>query len=228
MSEEAGGAWGQLVPELYYDLIARLPAGIVFWLLVIALLFSTHPSLTPSVSADTLQAIPFGSLLVLLLVVAYVTGMIIVPMSVVVRRIYGSFVWRRLYVMHPARVRVLFERLAPDNFETRVPLEKVQRAHFDALHQLLYERVKLDHALAKILLPKMSAEVRLCENVVVVTMLVLVGHPLVTGSFGEPSWVYGLLVVALLALIAGAYRYLILLQRLVAYADTLGLCRTTA
>ena len=74
-----GGTWNQIVPELYYDLLGRIPAGIVFWILVG---FWSAPALsTPEVRAAKLEHVPFGLLFAVLLVLSYIVGIVIVPLS---------------------------------------------------------------------------------------------------------------------------------------------------
>src|SRR5438270_12993644 len=94
MSDEPGGTWNQLVPELYYDLIGRLPAGVVFWILVGAWAAPTL-SMAPTVEVP-FEHFPFGVAFVILLLLSYVIGIVIVPISMVVHNCYRRWAWKKL------------------------------------------------------------------------------------------------------------------------------------
>ena len=73
-NETKGNDWVTLVPDLFYDLIARIPAG------AIVVLFSTWIIVAPTPTEINIEAIvklswaPATILLILLLVFAYATG----------------------------------------------------------------------------------------------------------------------------------------------------------
>jgi hypothetical protein len=224
MSGEAGGTWHQLVPELYYDLIARIPAGMVFWLLVG---LWTAPTWRDHLADVSMEHFPFGLAFIALLILAYVIGIVIVPVSNAIQSCYKSWAWKRLCTGYGMYITHLAERfLANTRLADAPPLEpmRMSPAEIHTFQGFLHEVLKHENTHARVILQKMSAEVRLCDNVFAICAGVVISRIVVVSSWQQPMWVWCATTAGLLAASAAPYRYLRLLQRRVAYAFALGYC----
>jgi len=219
--DEPSGTWNQLVPELYYDLIGRIPAGVIFWLLVGAWLAPTFTTVPLSI-----EHFPFGVAFVILLLLSYVIGIVIVPIRLLVHNCYRRWAWKKLCAGYAAELSCLTDRFRSDVRVSDAPPDFVNMSmsETDAFQAFLHEDLKHNNAQARVLLPKMSAEVRLCDNLFTVGVGVGLAHLLTTWTWAQPIWVWCALAIGILALAAAPYRYLRLLQRRIAYAFALGYC----
>ena len=225
MSDDSTGGFAQLVPELYYDLIARLPAGLLFWMLIGC--WWLHRSGTALITPTNLNAIPAGSMLLVALALGYVIIIVTGPVSNLVRRLYLRIAWWRVYSRFHYELHLLFAQLRPVALDQDGCLKRfhdVKSADFEIFHLLLHERLKHMDPQARALLPKFRAEASLCDNVVVVFILFTLVVLSVDRTLPQLHVAVMFGALAGLALISGLQRYLGALVKHVAFAVANGLC----
>jgi len=207
MGEEPDlGKLPSLIPEIYYDLIARVPAGAVLFLAIVLIGGQYSP--------DQLKSENFGSatvILVLLLLFSYALGILITPLASAFHRRYREAVWRQALCEHNycSLVQLLEARFhlgLPKDQSGQVQLNSFQRKHYDRLDRLMHDYLKGADPQAKVILPKMRAEASLCDQLFVAfSCIALVGaysllvrHTSLGEHFGASLLVVGGLALAAL------------------------------
>ncbi len=183
-SSEASG-WVSIVPEIYFDLISRVPPGT---LLALGIGWSVGAfnqegvfARLPSLNAGWPGLITF---LALFLPAGYVLGLLMTGLAKLHQDRYLTKVWRQEEVLYGDliarfRTKVLslgaldlekLERLYPGEDGERI----VHSTYFQSLHRHIHDYVKYSMPEASALLPKMSGEANLCDNVVVACCLIVI------------------------------------------------------
>jgi hypothetical protein len=138
-----------LIPEIYYDLIARIPPGMLLVLFSLGFWLSCRKSpLTLRIDADDAFA-----LLIVILGAAWAVGIMLSPIAYPVRRCFRGRIWRQL--LADERNEALINRFGKPlgiNLENRFGgwAEIIDRRLQD------YVQYELEHA--RMILPKMEAE----------------------------------------------------------------------
>jgi hypothetical protein len=227
MPEDDVAGMTQLVPELYYDLIARIPAGLMFWLLVLVWWFERRG--LPS--ALKFNEIPIAILFILLLLASYVVAIVISPLGGLFGMLQVYATWRYVHRVYGQELTALFGLLRPSALDREGNLRQFAELHlrdFEILHLLLHQRLKHVDAQARALLPKIRAEAALCENLA--TALMLFASIFVWVERRVPGLTPSVLFASaiVLTLISGAKRYVGAVVVHLAYASTHGLCKSAA
>jgi hypothetical protein len=222
-SESASDQVASVVPELFYDLICRFPPGMLLTGAIAAVTLARHPASLPTY--DDLQHIPFGVLFICFVVTGYVVGVLLTPIALIFRNIYSQRTWRRLEDHHSAEIAELLALLVrkedtSDNL--RLP-RTATHSEYRKLLRRLHDELSL-HRTARTLLPKMSAEAALPDNLSAACLVFIVAFHLLTERlFFFPIDVGG--AAALIFLIwAGSFRYEALIKRELSFGEMV-LCR---
>jgi hypothetical protein len=86
-------------------------------------------------------------------------------------------------------------------------LSKLCAFHYLKVYRLMHDHLKALDPQPRVMLPKMSAEAALCENLVAVALLWLLLLLVTTSPTLSIKLVLGILLAALLAFFAGFHRY---------------------
>jgi hypothetical protein len=162
--------WASLVPEIYYDLIARVPPGtfLVVALMWVLGIFSNNGAFELKDIKDMSWA-PTTASLFLLLGTGYVVGIILTPLGGIIGRTYWLHLWQKIgphYNKWIVEFNNLFGADLPIDEDSNIQWHKLKRVHAHRLSRQLQEYVKDKNDQAKLILPKMSAESALCSNTV--------------------------------------------------------------
>lgn len=221
------GRLPSLIPELYYDLIARVIPGAV-------LLLCTGPATIES-PVDKLKGMTAGSatiLLVFFLLTSYWIGILITPLA---SQFHGSYRYKLLCraflreqnakeirklidvvpVPTPRDIQSLMESLHTMRFERSKKdpsgeLLKSLKEDVDNVERFMHDLLKSKNDQARLILPKMKAEIVLCDN----SFVGLLGAAIFVLVFGllhqqSPSLLWKLLPIVLgvvLSFFAARYR----------------------
>lgn len=215
MAETEGSTWPALIPEFYYDLISRIPSGT---LLLILLMYELIGEKGRQVALDLmrrgeLEGIPFAGLFILLISGGYALGILISPLGHLIRRLYLSAVWKDLIKKQPE----LFSAVC-QAYDIAVPASDLQTPHpksfttlkardFLKIYRLMHDHLKALDPQPRVLLPKMSAEAALCENLIAVVVVWLSFLGLRQSATLSAEVLAGGILSAFLALLAGFHRY---------------------
>jgi hypothetical protein len=166
------GKWPSLIPEIYYDLISRVPPGV---LLFLALLVAGS-----RLSLGQIQSVSFGAatiLLLLLVLAGYTLGILMTPLADIFHRTYKRSVWRETISKQDfgPLVQLIdsnFNLCLPKNEKNELDVDKIERRHYDLLDRVMHDYLKGIDPQAKLILPKMRAEARLCDHLFVALLCV--------------------------------------------------------
>lgn len=199
--------WASLIPEIYYDLIARIPAGT---LLVLGIL--SYQRLLTSGAPFDLQKLRYSSgafilvLLVLLLGTGYVASMLLTPLCSFLYGRYRPLLWKRYREEYEKEI-VEFMQVVQLKFQSVQP-SKLDLRQIEEFEQQMHDflMAKSDHA--RVILPKMRAEASLCNNLTLVLSLFLLlalHYPivgLISGQGFLTEQIFQVVVVILLGLLS--------------------------
>lgn len=188
---------GNIVPEFYYDLIGRIVPGTI-------LLAITHIALTGTIvplNSDKIcetAAVIVG--VALLMPITYAIGIILTPFHYFLQLLFSSW--------EPHLLRVTY----PDIYDKRLTVEKSKFRVIKRRRQIAKTKESLSYeawrsnARARQLIPKMQAEVQLCNNLVIGLIFIEI-YILVWPSKETPAH-FGLLLLLLgaICLIAAGNR----------------------
>jgi hypothetical protein len=188
VDEEQVTKWANLVPEVYYDLIARVPPG-TFVILALAKLYHTSFQdvfAQPNTGAAVLFTI-------LLLGSGYSVGVLLGPLGeFIVHRLGWLALWKSVsnnYAKITGQAKARFYADYAPFPSTPVPIWKlIQRSRARRLsteqcqrmYRHIHEYLKGVDAQARVVLPKMQAEAGLCSNLaaglIIVACAVAIRH----------------------------------------------------
>lgn len=214
MAETEGSTWPALIPEFYYDLISRIPPGT---LLLLLLLYELLGVKGRQVSLDLikrgeLEGIPFAGLFILLISGGYALGILISALGYVIRRLYLPLVWRELVGRYPALFYSICNAYEVSISESESAVDpkcfsRLKSRDFLKVYRLMHDHLKSLDPQPRVLLPKMSAEAALCENLVAVALVWLLLLVITSSPTLSPEVAVACLVSAALSLLAGFHRY---------------------
>lgn len=161
--------WVSLIPEVYFDVISRIPPGV---LLVIGLIYAVRPTLwhdlTPgqTTSGNPLQP-PYTLLFIFLIGAGYAAGIMLSVCGALLSRLY----FRRHFVAaanaFSKEVRDWTWKLTSEAPEApdwlKLSKEELQEK-CGVLYRRQHDHLKAGSRQAMALLPKMDAEAKLCGN----------------------------------------------------------------
>lgn len=172
-------AAARLIPELYFDLIARVPAGTF---LFIALTILGFPKVVPEVPEWLHGAggVLLATVVAGLMAVGYSLGILLTPWGDLFRSIYERAVWIWIYRdweneiealrrKHDSKSKVVSKKSAWDKIKTFPHIGELRK-----LYRFAHDDAKGESPQAKVILPKMSAEAKLCDHLFCAASIVLV------------------------------------------------------
>jgi len=161
--------WPSVIPEIYYDLIARVPAGTLLFLVIAS---GGQPSLGKLISATSVGSA--AVFLTLVLLAGYSSGILITRLGSLFHRTYRYRIWRRVlggergYAGLITTFNNQFPTLnLPTDDGGRVAVAMLQAEDVDRLDRVMHDYLKAKDPQAKVLLPKMRAEAALCDHLFV-------------------------------------------------------------
>jgi hypothetical protein len=205
-----------LVPEIFYDVIARIPPGTLLALAVISLLkvdlFSSNGGY-PLSGPNSINVATATILGILLLMAGYVIGLLLTQIGAGIHHIYIVWFWRSWCNPDDYKAYVAIAT----NY--RVPgLEAEAERHiYECIDRELHEYVKKGNNSASTIIPKMRAEMALCLNLAAGVLIYTICYTFAK-SPGE-LWKKALLILAIFSLTISAaiFREHQLLRRTLAY-----------
>ncbi|MBI3089294.1 MAG: hypothetical protein HYY96_01390 [Candidatus Tectomicrobia bacterium] len=225
-----------LVPEIFYDLICRVPPGTALALFVMWMLDMFK--MGGVFSVDKFIAIKFAPLVILfslLIGLGYVIGIILTPIGDLLHRIYWIFNCSK-YSSLPDKtktwvnntfkelnipyifpiVRTAQERRT--NQERRAHQEKptAQETHYRRIDGYLHDFLKTENPQAKQVLAKMRAEAALCHNLAAALIIMILVPSYISysySSYWRTTLLLALFVILVLSIWAGYHRQARLIAR---------------
>ncbi|MFN8092436.1 MAG: hypothetical protein U0599_09495 [Vicinamibacteria bacterium] len=211
-----------LLPEFYYDLMARILPGVVFAATLLFLLGAFEVKAAIERVAQTAWA-PIVFLVTGVGTCGYIIGILLTPLQARVRSGYIPEVWQPILASNRAVICEKQAQLGLRDFAAeldnairgsvwrpadRAALARVARQLYSPLHDLLKARLPQ----AQLVLPKMNGETGLCDNIcagLTVLSLVPVSQMLHAARFDEKLAWYSvvLLFLALISFWAAKVRY---------------------
>jgi hypothetical protein len=154
-----------LIPEVYYDLIARVPAGT---LLVLFTLYSVLKSQRLSVPQGSTwlsaNSAPVLVLAVGLMGVGGLTGLAISPLADLCRSFYWKRAWLAVTEKGPYKeIDEKLKNLGQLGFPRRSTWPSLSKADFHGLDRWMYDYIQENSERARTLLPKLRAEADFCS-----------------------------------------------------------------
>jgi hypothetical protein len=206
-----------LIPEFFYDLIARVPAGAVFVLGVILLTTpeTTWTELLGLAHEGKLEGVPFWLLFALLFMLSYAVGILLTLPGWLIRNTYLLWVWRRADRRHGQQIADLATSRGLLPTSTTQALATLGRSQRGTLYRLLEDELKASDEQARVLLPKMNGEASLCDNLTAAFLLLLLLGLL---RYGCDIKVILIVIPVVWCYIAAPYRYGSLVDRLLSFA----------
>lgn len=161
--QQQSSNWTSMVPEVYYDLISRVPGGtlLLLWLLQRAGI---------SIDVTQMKDMDWGPSvisLVLLLGGGYVVGMLLTPLGECAFESYRKALWKRRLAGHLGLVTKFNDQQGlglPKEGNGTVDLKKSTGQELYRLDRHIHDYLKREDEHARVILPKMRAEAGLCNN----------------------------------------------------------------
>lgn len=197
--------WAALIPEFYYDLISRIPAGVIL-LSVVGLSTLTQEEINKLKAwlfGGHLNDFPFILIFIVLLCAGYIISIPLTMFGAIVRASYSRVVWNSITTTYSVELHELEKRYRSKADESR-------------FFRLIHDELKQNNLQARVLLPKMSAEVSLCDNMTAAFLLASLFIMMFTMTF--PKAIYFLLFFASFSFIGGCYRFHRLMARHISFA----------
>ncbi len=180
-NEDKIAKWASLVPELYYDLIGRVPPGA---LLVVAVMWTLGLFSTGS-AFDLLKAQNWALpvvYLILLFAAGYATGILLTPLGYLFRLSYMWWAYRVIMDEYHDVVGDLCEKVGLEK-----PTFRSSDVHIDRINNEMYEFVAKEGLDTTNVLPKMSAEAELCNNTAAALILLLLLNLYIVAHLQNPG-----------------------------------------
>jgi hypothetical protein len=205
------GKLPSVIPELYYDLIARVIPGAVL------LLLGTLP-ITIHLPIDSLKEMSAGSatlLLVVFLLASYWAGILITPLGSLFHELYRYRVFREALreEEHKGEIRRFGGALGLNDLSS-----ESSNQDLNTVDRVMHEFLKDRGDQARLILPKMKAEVTLCDNSLVAMLgagILVLAFDILQRLKADPLVIELLPIVVgvLLSFLAAGYRMKRLLVR---------------
>jgi|GEM_PF-4955459 hypothetical protein len=181
MTDEKLGKLTSLVPEIYYDLIARVAVGVVL-IVVLAACLATPVSLL--VPLERLSWPTATILFALLLIISNSVGLIITPFGELFYDFFAPSIWSRVLKEHPdlaGKAR---------HFGLEFPAD-AKRDHILQLSSQMGDLLRNLDGQAGQVTTKMRAEVAFCNNLaasLLVSVIVLIPFGIRNGHLKDQVW----------------------------------------
>ena len=202
-----------VVPEIYYDMISRVPVGIMTVLGTVWL----SPPLRPTLDFEGLKDLgwaPTTVLVGLLLLTAYTVGLLLTQGGHWVYWMYHGALWREEIARHSDQyvplIRMLNKKLdlhLSTNADTEWDVAALSGNAFSRLDHAIHDYLKRADPHSRVILPKLRAEGALCNNLVAGYVVLFLMHAIWTVPAIDIGWRGGVALVLVLALTVSAAWY---------------------
>jgi hypothetical protein len=202
--------WAAIIPEFYFDIISRIPAGTVLLLIIVITSLSQAQMLELKtwLLSGKIEGFPFTIVFVLFFCLGYVMSIPLTMFGALVHILYNRIILHLIKKSYPKEVQALEAK-----YEAEINKSKFYR--------LIHDELKQRNRHAMVLLPKMSAEASLCDNL---TAALILGVLFVTAfTCVSPRVTHFLLCIAVFSFISGGYRFYRLMIRHVSFARIEGI-----
>jgi hypothetical protein len=201
-----------LIPEFFYDIISRIPPGILMIFLSYEFIF------TKSVND---KMINFGfSELFLLILFGYALGLILSTLGEQIGKLYYKYVWRNCYELDNGILKKFFKKHQVKNIDV-ANYKELKTKDWLQIHRHMHDYAKNYNKQAGKLLPKLHAESLIANNLAVVIicfMLMLTIKHFHSGNINH-YWIL-IIVLSLFSIgliFIGKERYSNLIERQFSY-----------
>lgn len=214
-----------LIPEVYYDLIARVPAGTLLVLFTLESFLKSQRLTVPQASTWlSANSVPILVLAVGVMGAGGLTGLVISPLADLCRSLYWKRAWLAVTEKGPyKKIDEKLKNLGQFGFPSRSTWPSLSTADFHGLDRWMYDYIQENSERARTLLPKLRAEADFCSYLAAAFLL----FPIVSGiesaavqlssasassSLSQMSWTQAFAwsaaswFVAVLLCFSGAYR----------------------
>jgi hypothetical protein len=218
------GGINTVIPEFYYDLLARILPGLISLLAVLV----AAGVINPTIALERMFTLTMASVIALYIALAacgYVVGIVLTYFQRGIRWLYIPRVWRQLLATENCKhliksraseLKIPVSVISPalDSDASKKAVRNAVTLLYGPLHDLLKER----HPQARLVLDKMNGEAGLCESLVV--GLLLTSLVLCWRVFAEGLWrslemwlIIGLLLAVIFLFLVAQYRYKHMIER---------------
>jgi len=196
--EDIAKSWTSIVPEFFFDLIARVPPGILLVLLVLL-----EFGVLSQTNTDKLFATTGGFVIVLSILLfgaGYSVGIFLSVPGIYIGKLYFKNVWDHFTHTEEAILQEISRKLKLNmKFANGKPQT---RSDWWRFHRVTHDYLKHKDKDARVMLPKMSAEASLCNN----TAAALTVYPIIRlfhcGFHGQLSLLWFVVIVAIFVCMA--------------------------
>jgi hypothetical protein len=228
-----GSRWASVVPETFYDLIARVPAG-AFLILGGLWSFQLFSSTGAMNRIEKMNWAPATILLLLMLGASYSLAILLTNVGALVHRLLNRNLWINI-VLSKEQYKSLIDYFdiqfgfgfQRDEKDKKLQIERLKPTEFAQLDRQMHDFLKSINSEAKLILPKMRAEAALCNHLAAAAILLIV---LILGTWllnalglitlRNPIKTEGLVlgsIVLCLSALASPYRHKRLIYRQLSY-----------
>jgi hypothetical protein len=163
--EEAKPSAASLIPEVYYDIIARVPAGSLLVLFALRTLIRGGAFSLPESSAwFTANGVSVLVVVCFIMGLGGLVGILISPLANVCRNFYWKRAWLAATAKGPYQeITPKLKQLGFAGLPDCSAWATLSSADFHGLDRWMYDFVQENSVIAKTLLPKLRAEADLCS-----------------------------------------------------------------
>jgi hypothetical protein len=154
-----------LIPEVYYDLIARVPAGTLLVLFTLDNFLKSQRLTLPQASTWlSANSVPILVLAVGVMGAGGLTGIVISPLADLCRSFYWKRAWLAVTEKGPYKeIDEKLKNLGQLGFPSRSTWPSLSTADFHSLDRWMYDYIQENSERARTLLPKLRAEADFCS-----------------------------------------------------------------
>ena len=214
--EKLNKAFGH-IPEVYYDLICRFCPGLM---LVMASYFLISDSGINKIIVDfkDVSLVPGTLLLLMVFVSSYILAILLSPLSTWIYKVSMlSWCWSGCYEEHESLISRINKKYSLDlsfpgdetmpvnteQYQKKQDPKKQRKKAFESFLRLTHDLLKDENEQARLILPKMQAEVNLCRILASGLIVLLVVLAVIHFSINEIGDIYiKLIVITILACFA--------------------------
>jgi len=184
---EGGHSWARVIPEFYYDMIARIPAGLVLVLFVLwiispsFLIFPNDNSLKIEMIKSIFSWAPATLALIFILVFSYTCGLFLASFGSLLSKLYQPYIWKKVMgekVPEEGSRRLKYKQLMEE--------KKYNQSDLDWMDREIHFFLKATNKQALTVLPKMRAEAGLAANTTAAAVFSFFFYLIWSISLGDP------------------------------------------
>jgi hypothetical protein len=163
--EDLKSGAASLIPEVYYDLIARVPAGTLLVLFTLDTFLKSHRLTVPQASTWlSANSVPILVLAVVVMGSGGLVGIVISPLADLCRSFYWKRAWLAVTEKGPYKeIDEKLKNLGQLGFPSRSSWPSLSTADFHGLDRWMYDYIQENSERARTLLPKLRAEADFCS-----------------------------------------------------------------